>query len=142
AAAALLVLAAPRVSAAPFTVADGVTDNTAKTLTDSETGTVEEGGTLSISGGTTAISIQGTGTVNVFNSGSILQTGDGRAIDNTGGGNSGTRVITNYGTGLIQSADADTIRINRSDSNVTLHNYGIIRSSNASEGGAQALDFN
>jgi outer membrane autotransporter protein len=141
AAAALLALAAPRVSAAPFTVADGVTDNTAKTLTGSETGTVEEGGTLSISGGTTAINIQGTGVVNVLNSGDILQTGTGRAIDNTGGGNSGTRAIINYVTGLIQTADADTIRINRSDSNVTVDNYGTIRSLNASAGGAQAIDF-
>ncbi|HSJ04636.1 MAG TPA: autotransporter domain-containing protein [Verrucomicrobium sp.] len=128
--------------AADFTVNAGVTDNTAKTLTTGNTGTVQATGTLSISGSTTAVAITGTGTVNVINSGSILQTGTGRGIDNTGGGNSGTRIITNNAGGLIQTADGDTIRINRTDSNVTINNYGIIRSNNASKAGNQVLDFN
>jgi outer membrane autotransporter protein len=117
------------------------TDNAGKTLTASQSGRVQETGTLSVSGGTTAVNITGTGTVTLENFGDILQTGSGRAIDNTGGGNSGTRIINNYVGALIQTANADVIRINRSDSSVTINNSGIIRSLNSSAGGNQALDL-
>ncbi len=103
-------------------------------------GTVSATGTITIGGGTTALSILG-GTSSIINNGSILQTGTGRTIDNTGGGNDASISITNNASGLIQSASGDTIRVNRAASNVTLTNSGEILSLNPGGGGSQALDF-
>lgn len=141
-AAASLVLAfasLPLVGHAQFAFDITGTDNSAKTLTSASpntaTGRVQATGTLSISGSTTAVNITGNGTAVVENYGSILQTGSGRAIDNTGGANAGTRIINNYAGALIRTANADVIRINIAGSNVTLNNSGTIRSLNSSAGG-------
>lgn len=125
-------------SATPFTVPAGPADTVAKTLTNNETGTVLSGGTLSISSGT-AIGISGSGTVNVFNSGSILNTGSGRGIDSNAG--TGTRIITNYAGGLIQTANADTVSMRMTGANAIVNNSGIIRSLNSTAGGNQGIDF-
>lgn len=128
--------------AADFTVNAGVTDNTAKTLTNNDTGTVQATGTLSISGSTVAITLTGEGTINIVNSGSILQTGSGRAINNSSSSsNDGDRIITNNAGGLIQTANNDVIRIDNADASVKIYNSGTIRSVNTGAGGAQALDL-
>lgn len=120
--------------ATPFTIAGVVTK--AQTLGAGELGTVNAGSTLTVSGSTVAVTVNGSNAT-LNNAGTIAQTGTGRAIrDNTGVSN---LVVNN--TGAIRTADADVIQMNVPASSVTLNNYGSMTSSNASAGGAQAVDF-
>ncbi len=125
----------PQAMAASFSVTGN--DSSAKTLSSGQTGTVSSSGNLSVSGST--VTVTATGASTITNSGTINQTGTGRAIrDNTGGF---LLTVTNNATGLIQAADADAIQMNKTNSSISLDNYGSIISLNASAGGAQALDF-
>jgi len=120
-----------------FTI-DNTTSNTVQSLGPGQTGTVTSTGTLSVGGSPVAVVIAGNATLT--NSGTIAQTGTGRAVDlNTAGV---TLTLTNNAGATIQSADADTVRVNKGSASVTLSNYGTINSLNASEGGAQAIDWN
>jgi autotransporter-associated beta strand protein len=124
-------LAAFQAEAQTFTVNNGITDNTAKTLNGTQTGTVEAGGTLSIGGSTAAITWNSTSTgVVVTNNGTIAQTGTGRGIDTSGG----TLTPRNYtfvnGVGATLSTTAnDAIRMNTAitGSTITIDNSGLIR---------------
>lgn len=132
----LLVVAPGHALATSFTITAPST--TARTLAAAETGVITAAGSLTVAGGTVAITVTGSATID--NAGSLRQSGTGRAIrDNTGGLSLG---ITNQAGALVQAADADAIQMARSNSNVTLDNYGTITSLNASAGGAQALDWN
>jgi outer membrane autotransporter protein len=124
---------------ASFDVASGATSTTAQTLgSGGATGVVEANGALSVSGSSVAITV--TGDATITNSGTISQTGTGRAIrDNTGGL---TLTVTNNAGASIVTADADVIQMAQPNSNVTVYNYGLLQSDNASAGGAQAIDFN
>jgi hypothetical protein len=110
------------------------TTTSGQTLSSGQTGTVESTGTLQVSGSTVAITVSGTATIT--NNGTIKQTGSGRAIrDNSGGF---LTTITNNAGALIQSAGDDTIQMNKSNSAVTLNNYGSIISLTS----GQAIDWN
>ncbi len=102
----------------------------AQTLTTG-TGTVSASGLVSTAGSNVAVTISGSSTLN--NSGTIIQTGSGRAIDNTV--NNSTLTINN--TGWISSVSTDAIRVNTGSSSVSLTNSGTISVS----AGGQALDF-
>jgi hypothetical protein len=135
----LTLLAAPTGRAqflpGPNPIAGTVT--AAQTL-HSGAGVVSSTGNLQVSGSTVAITI--TGTSSIQNDGMIKQTGTGRAIrDNTGGL---TLTVMNSAGALLQAADADAIRMNRSNSSMSFDNYGSVISLNASTGGSQAIDWN
>jgi hypothetical protein len=78
------------------------------------------------------------------NLGTLEQTGTGRAIrDNTGvTGLTITNGSSTNSSALIRSADGDVIQMNKSPASVTLNNYGVMTSLNASAGGSQVVDFN
>ena len=79
------------------------------------------------------------------NLGTLEQTGTGRAIrDNTGvtGPDRSTTAAPRTRRALIQAADGDVIQMNKSPASVTLNNYGVMTSLNASAGGSQVVDFN
>jgi len=117
---------------------------------NSGTGTIDPGGILAVTGDNVAIRVTGTSTIN--NNGTIQQdsvltgsdAGNSRGIrDNTGGL---TLTINNgrdtNANALIQTASADCIQMKKSDTTVTLNNYGTINSRNSSAGGNQAIDWN
>ena len=121
----------------------GSNSTTAQSLAASQKLTVNPGASLTVGGSTVAVTLKGNNAT-VDNQGTISQTGSGRAIrDNTGvsgitinngsAGNSAAQML---------SADADVVQMNASPAGVTLNNYGAMISSNASRGGAQAVDFN
>ncbi|MGH8092565.1 MAG: beta strand repeat-containing protein [Chthoniobacterales bacterium] len=111
---------------------------TAAQTIGSGTGTVAAAGTLQVSGSSVAITVSGSSTI--VNDGTIMQTGTGRGIrDNTGGL---TLVVNNNANALLQTADADAIQMNKSNSSITFNNYGSVISLNASAGGSQAIDWN
>jgi len=137
-----LALGSGAASATPFLI--GTPGTAAQVLGSAagETGTVAQGASLTVGGSTVAVTITGND-ARLNNQGSILQTGSGRAIrDNKGV--SGL-VIDNGSVGnhdaLIRTADADVIQMNVPAASVTLNNYGTLLSLNASNGGAQAVDF-
>jgi PEP-CTERM motif len=117
-------------------------DSGAQTLGSGETGTITAAGTLSVGGSTNAVTISGNDAT-LTNLGTLEQTGTGRAIrDNTGV----TGLLINNGsttnsTALMQTADGDVIQMNKSPASVTLNNYGMMISNNASAGGSQVVDF-
>ncbi|MBW8756377.1 MAG: PEP-CTERM sorting domain-containing protein [Burkholderiales bacterium] len=121
----------------------GSNSTTAQSLTASQKLTVNPGASLTVSGGSVAVTLKGNNAT-VDNQGTISQTGSGRAIrDNTGV----SGVTINNGSAAnsaaqMLSADADVVQMNVSPAGVTLNNYGAMISSNASRGGAQAVDFN
>jgi autotransporter-associated beta strand protein len=137
-----LALGSGAASATPFLI---TTPSTAAQVLGSaagETGTVAQGASLTVGGSTVAVNITGNDAV-LNNQGSILQTGSGRAIrDNRGV--SGLVIDNGSSTNqaaLIRTADADVIQMNVPAASVTLNNYGTLLSLNASNGGAQAVDF-
>ncbi|WP_432381485.1 hypothetical protein [Duganella sp. P38] len=138
----LLIAAMPAAALADNFTIDGNSGN-AQTLASGQTGTVSAAGALTVSGSTVAVTVAGSN-VTLNNLGAIKQTGTGRVIrDNSG---AQALVINNGAAGnssaLMQSADADVIQMNVKGASVTLNNYGVMISSNASAGGAQVVDFN
>ncbi|NYE64219.1 autotransporter-associated beta strand protein [Duganella sp. 1224] len=135
----LLLAALPvgMATAAEFTITGNNT--AAQTLNAGEKGTVSVGGALTVSGDAVAITIAGDGAT-LNNGGSITQSGSGRVIRDSNAVK--TLTINNAAGALMQTADADVIQMNKGKSSVTLNNYGSLVSSNASAGGAQAVDFN
>lgn len=138
----LLIAAMPAAALADNFTIDGNSGN-AQTLASGQTGTVSAAGALTVSGSTVAVTVAGSN-VTLNNLGAIKQTGTGRVIrDNSG---AQALVINNGAAGnnsaLMQSADADVIQMNAKGASVTLNNYGVMISSNASAGGAQVVDFN
>ncbi len=129
-------------SGASFTISSAST--TAQTLGAGagQTGTITATGALTVSGGTVAVTISGNNAT-LTNLGILQQTGTGRAIrDNTGvTGLTITNGSVTNSTALMQTADADVIQMNVANGSVTLHNYGLMSSLNASGGGSQAVDF-
>lgn len=133
--------AAP-VHATPFTITGPVT--TAQTLgsASGEKGSIALGASLTLGGSTVAVAITGNNAT-LDNQGTIAQTGTGRAVrDNKGVTN---LTINNgsstNGAATMRTADADVIQMNVPASSVVLNNYGAMISTNASAGGAQAVDF-
>ena len=130
-------------SAASFTINSPST--TAQTLGSGsgQTGTITDTGSLTVSGGTNAVTISGNNAT-LTNLGALEQTGTGRGIrDNTGvTGLTITNGSSTNSTALIQAADGDVIQMNKSPASVTLSNYGVMTSLNASAGGSQVVDFN
>ena len=134
----LVVIEENQVLAATFDVTNGATVTAGQSLAAGQSGTVENGGTLAVSGSTVAITV--TGNASIVNNGSISQSGTGRGIrDNTGGL---TLSVTNNAGASIVTNDADVIQMAKPTSNVAVNNYGTLTSTNASAGGAQAIDFN
>lgn len=139
--AATLPLTAHCAFAADFSITGS--SSTARSLAAGETGAVTATGSLTVGGATVAVAVTGkNATLN--NQGVIDQTGSGRAIrDNTGVAG---LVVTNgsaaNSAALIRTADADVIQMAKANAGVTLNNYGAMISLNASNGGAQAVDFN
>jgi hypothetical protein len=134
------LLSVDRVYATSFNISDAQT--TAQTLgpASGETGTITDTGSLTVSGSTVAVTISGTNAT-VTNLGTLKQTGTGRGIfDNASSGLMITNGSSTNSSALIQTADADVIRVN--GGGVTLNNYGTLTSLNASGGGSQAIDFN
>lgn len=127
--------------AASFTISSNSTS--AQTLSASQTGTINAGKSLTVSGSTVAVTITGNNAT-LTNLGTLSQTGTGRAIrDNTGvTGLTITNGSTTNSFATMVTADADVIQMNKSPASVTLNNYGIMTSNNASAGGAQVVDFN
>ena len=137
------LIAAPPAFATSFDITGSST--TAQTLgpLPNEVGTIELGGSLTVSGSKVAVTISGADAA-LTNLGTLSQTGTGRAIrDNTGVTG---LVVTNgsltNSTAIMQTADADVIQMNKSPASVTLNNYGVMTSLNASGGGSQVVDFN
>jgi len=137
------LLAALAVPARAADITIGANSTTAQSLAASQKLTVDNGVSLTVGGSAVAVALKGNNAI-VDNQGTISQTGTGRAIrDNTGvsgitinngsAANSAARMLT---------ADADVVQMNVSPAGVTLNNYGAMISSNASRGGAQAVDFN
>jgi len=131
----LALLGASAQAGAGFIIDSTVT--VAQTLS-SGTGEVTAAGTLSVSG--TALAISVTDSAAIANRGVIEQTGTGRAIRIDQ--NNRTLTVTNAAGARISSADADTFQVNKANVAVTLENFGTLRSSNASQGGAQVVDWN
>ena len=135
----LAVLAAPALAA---DIVIGANSTSAQSLAASQKLTVNAGASLTVGGGTVAVTLKGNGAT-VDNQGTISQVGTGRAIrDNTGV----TGITINNGSATnsaaqMLTADADVVQMNVSPASVTLNNYGAMVSSNASKGGAQAVDF-
>ncbi|WP_321901430.1 autotransporter domain-containing protein [Paraburkholderia tropica] len=128
--------------AASTTVVISTDTTSSQNLAANGTVTVNAGVTLNVSDGSNAIAVKGTGTIT--NNGTIEETGtvaagtDGRAIRDK----SDPLTLTIVNNGTISAADDDAIQMQYSDNSVKLSNYGKIISYNASEGGAQAIDFN
>jgi PEP-CTERM motif len=141
--AAFALFAESGASAANFTINSPST--TAQTLGSGagQTGTITDTGSLIVNGGTNAVTITGNNAT-LTNLGTLEQTGTGRAIrDNTGvTGLTITNGSATNSSAVIQSADGDVIQMNKSPASVTLNNYGVMTSLNASAGGSQVVDFN
>jgi PEP-CTERM motif len=141
--AAFALFAESSASAASFTITSPSTS--AQTLGSSagQTGTITDTGSLTVSGGTNAVTITGDDAT-LTNLGTLEQTGSGRAIrDNTGvTGLTITNGSATNSSAVIQAADGDVIQMNKSPASVTLNNYGVMTSLNASAGGSQVVDFN
>ncbi|WP_321786382.1 autotransporter domain-containing protein [Paraburkholderia sp. J94] len=136
------LLAQGHAHAASTTVVISTDTTSSQNLAANGTVTVNAGVTLNVSDGSNAIAVKGTGTIT--NNGTIEETGtaangtDGRAIRDK----SDPLTLTIVNNGTITAADDDAIQMQYSDNSVKLSNYGKIISYNASEGGAQAIDFN
>lgn len=113
---------------------------TSQNLAASGTVTVNSGIVLNVSDGSNAIAAKGTGTIT--NNGTIEETGTGSNAGRAIRDKSDPLTLTVINNGLIYAADDDAIQMQFSDNSVKLSNYGKIISDNASEGGAQAVDFN
>jgi hypothetical protein len=135
AATALATVIASPAWAVSFTVANGVTDNTAYQVSGTDTGTVESGGTLSVTG-QDAIRWQGPSTnVVITNDGTIVST-DERGIDTQNSNTPRTLTLDNNAGALLQG-NGDAFRINVDTiTSVTVNNAGTIFSETG-----QALDF-
>ena len=112
-------------------------DTAAKTLA-SGAGAVTATGNLSVSGSTTAVTVTGTSTID--NSGTIAQTGSGRTIRVTA--NNMTLDVTNKAAAHLTSNDADTYRVDSANVAASLDNSGEVLSTNTSNTGNQAVDWN
>ncbi|MEO6053176.1 MAG: PEP-CTERM sorting domain-containing protein [Chthoniobacterales bacterium] len=133
----LYIALAGEIFAGSFNITSGTTTS-AQTLSSGQTGLVGSAGTLSVSGSNNSITV--TGNATITNNGIINQTGSARVIrDNTGGL---TLSVMNNAGASMQAADSDVIQMNKSNSNITVDNYGSMVSVNASVGGSQAIDFN
>jgi hypothetical protein len=141
--AAFALFAESGASAANFDITGPST--TAQTLGSGagQTGTITDTGSLTVSGGANAVTITGNNAT-LTNLGTLEQTGTGRAIrDNTGvTGLTITNGSATNSSAVIQAADGDVIQMNKSPASVTLNNYGVMTSLNASAGGSQVVDFN
>ncbi len=141
--AAFMFLTELTASAGSFTITGPST--TAQTLGSGagQTGTITDTGSLTVSGSTNAVTITGANAT-LTNLGALEQTGTGRAIrDNTGViGLMITNGSSTNSAALMQTADGDVIQMNKSPASVTLNNYGVMTSLNASAGGSQVVDFN
>jgi PEP-CTERM motif len=141
--AAFALFAESGVSAANFNITGPST--TAQTLGSGagQTGTITATGSLTVSGSKNAVTTTGNNAT-LTNLGTLEQTGTGRAIrDNTGvTGLTITNGSATNSSALIESADGDVIQMNKSPASVTLNNYGVMTSLNASAGGSQVVDFN
>ncbi len=125
-------------AAASFTIRSATTS--AQNLGIGQTGVVTAAGTLTVAGSTVAITVS-SNSATLTNDGTISQTGTGRGIfDSAGSGLVLTNGSATNAAALIQTADADVVRVNVGG--VTLNNYGTLNSLNASAGGSQAVDFN
>ena len=149
--------------AASFTVADGATDNTAKSLAGGGTGLVGTGATLTTSGTTVTVTVNA-GTSTLTNSGTISQTGTANAV-NTGAasasltinnnagatisavgaatinfGHNGTFVINNSGT-ISQIGTGIAISTPNGTPNLTINNEAGAVISSAGGGGSSVLFF-
>ena len=138
--------ALPRAEAASFSITSG-TNTSAQTLSGTnaspQSGSVSSGATLTGSGTNVPVTISGNSST-LTNLGTISQTGTGRAVFVS---SNVTGLVINNGsatnsTALIQAADADVLRGDKANVNVTLNNYGTLNSLNPSKGGSQAVDFN
>ncbi|MBT9288197.1 autotransporter outer membrane beta-barrel domain-containing protein [Prosthecodimorpha staleyi] len=135
-----LAAGAGPVGAASFTVPNGTTDNSAKTLAAGETGTVEAGGILSVGGSTVAVTVSNSaGTATIVNDGTIAQTGTGRAI-RYNGGTALSLVVTNGAGGVIQALGDDVLKVN-ANATYTITNLGTIHQIGTANGSGQALDL-
>lgn len=124
-----------------FEIADGETVTSGYTLNSGQTGTINSGGTLSVSSGSDpAITVKGS--ADIVNNGTIVNT-VARAIRVTSGAdNSLTLTITNNEDASITATSDDAIQVNKSDTNVTLYNYGTITSGSSTSSGGQSIDWN
>ncbi|MDH0864877.1 PEP-CTERM sorting domain-containing protein [Mitsuaria sp. GD03876] len=140
--AALLLQAGPA-AAASFDLCGAFTAAQTLGSGSGQTGALCATGTLAVGGSTVAVTISGNNAT-LNNLGSITQTGTGRVIrDNTGVQN----LVINNGsatnaTASLRAQDADVIQMNKSPASVTLNNWGVMTSTNASAGGNQVVDFN
>ena len=101
---------------------------------------INAGVSLTVGGSNVAVTVTGSGAT-LTNLGTVKQTGTGRAVfDNSSNGFTITNGSASNSSALIQTADADVVRVN--SGGVTLNNYGTLTSLNASGGGSQAVDFN
>ena len=139
--AAILPMTIGSASAASFTLTANSTSP--QTLAGGETGALAIGKSLTVSGSAVGVTITGNNAT-INNDGTISQTGSARVVrDNTGvtGLTINNGSISN-GAARMQAADADVIQMNKAGATVILNNYGSMISSNATAGGAQAVDFN
>ncbi|MDR3367814.1 PEP-CTERM sorting domain-containing protein [Rhodoferax sp.] len=141
--AAVLPLSVGSALAGPFSITGAITSGQTLGSGSGQGGTVSDTGSLTVSGGTVAVTITGNNAT-LTNLGTISQTGTGRVIrDNTGvSGLTITNGSVTNATASMTAADADVIQMNKSPASVTLNNYGVMTSLNASAGGAQVVDFN
>jgi len=143
--AASLPLAVSTASAASFNITGSSSSGQTLGSGSNQTGTIAQGASLTTSSSTVAVTVTGSGAT-LNNLGTISQTGSARAIyvgSTTGAtGLTINNGSTNNNSALIQTADNDVIQVKASSASVTLNNYGSMISLNASQGGAQAVDFN
>ncbi len=143
---AMATLSAQPAFASSFTISSPST--TAQTLgsASGQTGLITATGSLTqTASGSVAVSITGNNET-LTNLGSIVETGTGSSRD-VRDKSTVTGLIINNGSStdssaLMQTADNDVIQMQEPGSTVTLNNYGVLQSLNASQGGAQAVDFN
>lgn len=130
--------------AASFTVSNGQTDTTAKTVNGADAGTVEAGSTLQTSGAAITFNNTSSGAgVSLNISGSVISTG-GRAFDSSGGTTTPRNLtFTVTDTGLVRSDTSDAFRINTnvSGGTITINNAGTILAATTTDGSGQALDL-
>eukprot|EP00903_Cladosiphon_okamuranus_P004201 g4199.t1 len=120
---------------------DSVTTRGDITLEGNDVLNVEAGGVISDDGGGKAVEIDASsGTITINNSGVIEQTGDGRGVRNETDG-SAQVIVNNQATGIFRTNDGDGLRADVPGTSWTVNNWGLIDSSNVSESGSQAIDF-
>jgi Ca2+-binding RTX toxin-like protein len=133
---------------ASFTVNNGVTDPTAKTVSNNDTGTIAAGGTLSDTTDITWTGGSAAPGVVIDNFGTITATT--RAIDTSGNFTTGSFTLDNEAGARLIASGNDAFRINTNISNgiITVDNSGLLVSGAVDAQGhviahasGQALDF-